>query len=145
MRCRDEEGSALVELTWLTLLLMVPLVYVLLAVFEVQRGAFAVSAASRAAGRAYSLADSDAEGQRQATAAARMALSDQGVPLEGMRVEFDCQPEPGRCLLPGSVITVLVTTQVTLPLAPPALDGDVPSFKVESVHRVPHGKYVEAR
>ena len=43
---RDESGSALVEVVWLGILLMVPLVYVMLSVFDVQRGAFGVSAAA---------------------------------------------------------------------------------------------------
>ena len=34
---RDERGSAVVEFSWLAILLMVPLVYVMLAVFDVQR------------------------------------------------------------------------------------------------------------
>ena len=41
---------------WLDLLLLVPLLWIVLSVFEVQRGAFAVSGAARAAGRAYALA-----------------------------------------------------------------------------------------
>ena len=49
-RALDEQGSALVELTWLSLLLMVPMLWMLVSVFEVQRGAFAVSAAARSAG-----------------------------------------------------------------------------------------------
>jgi len=49
---RGERGTALVEFTWLGVLLLVPLVYVMLSVFEVQRGAYAVSAASRSAARA---------------------------------------------------------------------------------------------
>ena len=57
---RDESGSALVELTWLSLLLLVPLVYVLLAVFAVQSGSYAVSGAARAAARAYALAPDEA-------------------------------------------------------------------------------------
>ena len=36
MRLRDQRGSALVEFTWLAILLMVPLLYIVLAVFEVQ-------------------------------------------------------------------------------------------------------------
>ena len=79
MRSRDEDGSALVEVVWLSLVLMVPLVYILMSVFDVQRGVFAVSAASRAAGRAYTLADTDAEGTREARAAAELALADQGM------------------------------------------------------------------
>ena len=59
---RDERGSALVELTWLGMLLLVPMLWIVLSVFEVQRGAFGVSSAARAAGRAYALAPDDALG-----------------------------------------------------------------------------------
>ena len=144
MTRRGEEGSALIEVTWLAILLMVPLVYVLLSVFDVQRGAFGVSAASRAAGRAYSLADSDAQGRSRARAAARTALADQGFD-DGFDLDITCTPEPRNCLSPGSVITVVVRAQVDLPLAPPALGGGAPSFRVESTHRVPYGTYVEER
>lgn len=142
-RRRDEQGSALVEVTWLSLLLMVPLVYVLLAVFDVQRGAFAVSAASRAAGRAYALAETDAQGGAQAEAAARLALEDQGVDGGGLVLDISCVPDPRDCRAAGSVITVVVRTQVVLPVAPEVLGGDAASFRVESVHRVPRGRYVE--
>ena len=144
MRTRGDDGSALIEVTWLAILLMVPLVYVLLSVFDVQRGAFGVSAASRAAGRAYSLADTDAEGRSRARAAARTALADQGFD-DGFDLDITCTPEPRNCLSPGSVITVVVRAQVDLPLAPAALGGGSPSFRVESTHRVPYGTYVEER
>lgn len=138
----DEEGNAVVEFIWLGLLLLVPLVYVLIAVFDVQRGAFGASAAARAAGRAYTLADNVTQAESRAREAARVALADQG--LKGpFSLEIDCAPLP--CLSPGSVTTVRISTQVTLPLAPDALGGGRPSFRVESVHRVPVGKYVEAR
>ena len=41
---RTDDGTALVEFVWLSLVLLVPLLYVLLAVFEVQRTAYAASA-----------------------------------------------------------------------------------------------------
>lgn len=144
-RQRDEEGSAVIEVVWLSVLLMVPLVYVMLAVFDVQRGAFAASSASRAAGRAYALAASDVEGHRRAVAAARLALEDQGLTADGLEVEVSCRPEPARCLSPGSDITVVVRTSVALPFAPVALGGGAPTVRVESVHRVPYGRYVERR
>ena len=58
-RPRGERGTALVELTWLGILLLVPMIWIVLSVFEVQRGAFGVSAAARSAGRAYALAPDD--------------------------------------------------------------------------------------
>src|SRR5215210_2661674 len=79
MNRRNERGSALVELTWLGLLLLVPLLWIVLSVFEVQRGAFAVSGAARAAGRAYALAPNDALGRARAEAAANQVLVDHGV------------------------------------------------------------------
>ncbi len=144
-RCpRGERGSALIEVTWLAILLLVPLVYVLISVFDVQRGAFGVSAASRAAGRAYALAGTDAEGRSRARAAARTALADQGFD-GGFDLDISCTPLPRNCLSPGSVITVVVRTDVDLPLAPAALGGGAPSFRVDSTHRVPYGTYVEER
>lgn len=143
MKTRREDGSALVEVTWLSLLLMVPLVYVLLSVFDVQRGAFGVSSASRVAGRAYSLADSPAEGERRAREAAAVALRDQGFG-DDFDLEIRCLPDDHACLTPGSVVRVLIRAQVRLPLAPAALGGGAPSFRVESVHEVPYGRYRES-
>ena len=60
---QDERGSALVELTWLGVLLLIPMLWIVLSVFQVQQGAFGVSGAARAAGRAYALAPTDALGK----------------------------------------------------------------------------------
>lgn len=144
-RSRDEDGSALIEVTWLAILLLVPLVYILISVFDVQRGAFGVSTASRAAGRAFSLADTESHGRQQARAAAALALKDQGMGGQAFDLDISCVPTPGNCLSAGSVITVVVRTQVKLPLVPSALGGGAPSFRVESTHRVPYGTYVEER
>lgn len=140
MKRRDEAGNAVVEFIWLGLILLVPLVYILIGVFDVQRGAFGVNSAARAAGRAFTLADDVKQAESRAREAARVALDDQG--MRGpFSLTIDCSPRP--CLSPGSVTTVRVTTQVVLPLAPDVFGGGRPSFRVESVHRVPVGKYVE--
>ena len=92
-RRHDEQGSALVEFVWLAMLLLVPLVYLLLAVFDVQRASFGAAAASRAAGRAYALAATDDEGLRRARDAATVALDDQGV-TEPVDLRVTCEPAP---------------------------------------------------
>ncbi len=140
---RDERGTALIEVTWLSLLLMVPLVYLLMSVFDVQRGAFGVSTASRAAGRAYVLAENPHEARERAQAAAALALRDQGYEDE-FKLSLTCLPDRASCLTPGSVVRVVVRAQVRLPFAPAALGGGAPSVRVESVHEVPYGTYVEA-
>lgn len=137
----DQRGTVLVEVTWLAILLLVPLVYVVLAVFEVQRGAFGVTAAARAAGRAYSIAPSEAAGPVHARAAARVALADQRLAADEAAVALGCTPDPGNCLSPGSVIEVTVGYRVRLPLLPDALGRHAPSIRVDAEHRVPYGTF----
>jgi hypothetical protein len=144
-RERDERGSALIEVTWLSLLLLVPLLYVVLSVFEVQRSAFAVNAATRAAGRAYTLAPSQAEAAARARAAAAVALEDQGLDLSRGALSMTCEPVPGDCLSPGSVVHVRLTYPVALPLMPDALGGNTPSIRVEAGQSVPYGSFRERR
>jgi len=145
VRRRAEGGSALVEFTWLAILLMVPLLYIVVAVFEVQRSAFAVSAAARAAGRAFVLSPSEATAPTRAVAAARVAMADQDLDLDRGRIAFTCDPDPGNCLAPGSTVQVSVSYPVPLPLVPAALGGNTPSIRVEARHRVPYGLFREDR
>lgn len=143
-RRRGEEGSALVELVWLGILLLIPTVWIVVSVFQVQRGAFAVSGAARAAGRAYALAPTDAEGTARAEAAARRALTDQGVPADApLDVTISCTPYPHHCHSGTSVITVVVASRVDLPLMPDVLGGGAPSFAVDATHTVPIGQFQE--
>lgn len=142
-RPRGEDGSALVELTWLGVLLLVPLLWIVVSVFDVQRGAFAVSGAARAAGRAYALAPTDAEGQHRAEAAARQALADQGLHGVPLSVRVTCTPYPHDCHSGTSVITVRIASRVDLPLLPSFLGGHAPSFALDATHIVPIGQFQE--
>lgn len=139
----DQRGTALVELVWLGVLLMVPLVWLVLSVFEVQRGAFAVSAAARASARAYALAPDDASGRARAQAVARQTLADQGSGAMPLDVTVTCRPDPRSCHDGTSVITVRIGSRVDLPLMPDILGGDAPSFVLDAAHTVPIGRYVE--
>ena len=145
LRSRTERGTALVEVTWLSILLLVPLLYIVLAVFEVQRSAFAVTTAARSAGRAYVMAPDEASAAERAEAAAAVALEDQGLELGRSDLVLTCRPDPTNCLAPGSVIDVDVSYPVRLPLIPAALGGNTPSIRVEAVHSVPYGTFREDR
>lgn len=143
-RRRDERGNALVEFVWLGILLLVPLVWVVVSVFEVQRGAFAVSAAARAAGRAYALSPDEETALRRARAVAQQTLDDQGSPGMLAEVRVRCSNGPGRCLEGTSVITVEVVSGVELPAVPDLLKTDESRFRLEASHTVPVGQYVQA-
>jgi Flp pilus assembly protein TadG len=142
-RRRGDRGSALVEVTWLGILLLVPMLWILLSVFEVQRGAFGVEAAARSAARAYALAGNDAEGTRQAELVARRALADQGLGTAPLSVRVSCTPYPADCHSGTSVITVRVESRVDLPLMPEVLGGQAPGFALDATHTVPIGQYQE--
>jgi Flp pilus assembly protein TadG len=89
-RCHGDEGNALVEFVYLSILLMIPLFYALLAVLQIQGAAFAVTEASRQAGRAYVRADTDEDGRTRAAKAVQLALQDQGIHDAGVVPTFDC-------------------------------------------------------
>jgi ferredoxin len=129
-----DAGSALVEFTWLAILLMVPLVYVVLGALSVQRAAFAQTTAAREAARAYATAASDAEGERRAEAAVALAMHDQGVAWTPTDRVIQC----GACTFePGSTFTVDLHTVVPLPFVPHWMCGDrcIAGVPVSAHHR----------
>lgn len=144
-RLGDDQGSALVEFVWLGLVLLVPLVWILLSLFEIQRGTFAVISAARAAGRAYSLAPDQAVARDRAESAARLALDDQGGSTMPLAVEIECSGGPSACLAPSTTVTLTVRSGVRLPFLPAFLSADKSDFDLEASHTVPIGQYVERR
>jgi hypothetical protein len=113
-RCRGDKGNAWVEFVYLSLLLMIPLFYVLLAVFQIQGAAFAVTEASRQAGRAFVRADTPEDGIARATKVVQLALHDQGVDDDSVVPTFVCDPSP--CdLSSGQRVETKVHYTVSLP------------------------------
>ena len=132
-------------MTWLSILLLVPLVYVVLAVFDVQRSAFAVNAATRAAGRAYVLAPTRGGGGRPGPRRRGGRARGPGAAAGRRAVAIGCDPDPRDCLRPGSVVHVRMRCRSRLPLMPDALGGNTPSIRVEAEHTVPYGTFREDR
>ncbi len=131
---RDERGNAVVEFTWLAILLLLPLLYVILAVFDVQRHAYGATAATHAAGRAFILVgrtDGESVARARAYEAARTAMADQGVSIDIDALEITCDPA---CLQPGSTVTVRLIQQVVLPLAPDVLGDGRPTIRLTAAH-----------
>lgn len=140
----DERGTAIVEFVWLAILLLVPLLYIVLAVFDTQRTAYAASAAARSATRAFVTAPDQDTGYARAEAAARLAFADQGID-GSFRLTITCRPAPERCLSPGSVVSAEVRSAADLPLMPTALGDDTPRISVSAIHSSPYGTFREGR
>jgi hypothetical protein len=111
-----EAGSAVVEFVVLAVLLMIPLIYLVMALARVQAGAFAVSMAAREAGRAYVTADATDAAEPRARAAARLAFEDQGFAEQQTRLVLACDGDP--CLRPDGRVRVTASVTVPLPLVP---------------------------
>jgi Flp pilus assembly protein TadG len=121
----EDSGNAMIEFVFLAVLLMIPLVYLLLTVFHVQRAAFAANAATREAGRAFATAATEDAGLGRAYAAAAVALADHSLTLAAGQPGIECDHRP--CLTPGGRIYVTIDTEVPLPFLPRVLDGRAPA------------------
>ena len=111
-----ERGSAVVEFTFLALLLMVPLVYFIITVGQIQGGAFAVVGAADQAAKVYVAQPDAGSGRAAAEQAVMLALADYGHPVDNARMDASCQPSD--CLAPGSAVTITVHLTVPLPFVP---------------------------
>ena len=122
----DESGSASVEFVTAGLLLLVPLVYLVLAMATIQAGALAGEGAARQAARVFVQSASDSAGRDAVARAVEFALADHGVASADVDVEVSCAPVPTECHTRHGLVTVTVRLAVPLPLAPPVLGADTP-------------------
>ncbi|WP_062287973.1 hypothetical protein [Demequina phytophila] len=131
---RAEDGAATVELVALTLVLLVPLLYLVVAVSRVQAGAYAAEAAAYSAARAAVVTGLDsldagatpeealAESRAAADAAAAVAAEDFGIGTAA--VELGCD---GACLAAGSTVIARVELHVPLPGVPALVRAAIPA------------------
>ncbi|MHA7181098.1 hypothetical protein ACX80J_13370 [Arthrobacter sp. MDB2-24] len=110
-----EDGNAVVEFVFLGVVLLVPVVYLVLTVGQLQGGSFAVVGAADQAAKVYVDAPTPQAADSRARQAVRIALADFGFGEDQAAVDIACSEE---CLAPGSTVTVVVRLEVPLPLVP---------------------------
>jgi hypothetical protein len=111
-----QQGSAVVEFTFLALLLMVPLVYFIITMGQIQGGSFAVVGAADQAAKVYVSQPDGQSAQRAAEQAALVALADYGHPAGNAQISTSCDPVD--CQAAGTAVTVTVSLRVPLPFVP---------------------------
>lgn len=133
----DDRGSAALEFILVGLLLLVPLVYVVVALGLIQGQSLGAEAAARHIARAVSTA-SDVHDARARADAVLAAVSEE-YGLDDVDLSIHCTPSGAACPRSGATLHVRVRTTVTLPLVPPVLDLDriaaVP-IEASSAHKV---------
>ena len=116
-----ERGSASLEFITAGLILLVPLVYLVLAMAALQGGALAVEGAARQAARVYVQAPDEATATERAERAVQFGLTDYGIDPAGAEVNVACEAGVNGCLTRQGTVTVTVRIRVALPLVPDLL------------------------
>lgn len=116
-------GSASLEFLTVGLVLLVPLVYLVLALASIQAAAFAAEGAARQAARVFVQSADEGSAGASAERALQFALADHGVD-GGADLGVACSATP--CLTRRGYVTVSVDLEVPLPLMPSVLPGDFP-------------------
>ena len=141
-RVSDDGGSAVIEFSWLAILLLIPLIYLVLCLARLQAGSYAVTQAARESARAFVTAEDDESARARSHTAAEIAFADQGFDGQG-QLGLACTASP--CLSPGASVTTRAAVAVPLPLAPAFLADVVPlQIPVSATQVAPVPEY-EAR
>ena len=130
----DDSGSASLEFITVGLLLLVPVVYLVLALSALESASFGVEGAARQATRVFVQSESEGAAESAARTAIQVTLADYGLDARDAQVAITCRPNPSDCLTRRGFVTVTITTTVPLPLMPPVLQLHLPAgIPVQSV------------
>ena len=121
---RGEAGSASLEFITAGMILLVPLVYLVIALSALQGGALAVEGAARQAARVYVQAPDEATATDRARRAVAFALADYGLNPGDAEIAITCANGPTHCLTRRGLVTVTVRIGIALPLVPDLLAMD---------------------
>ena len=129
LRHDGERASAIIEFIFVAVLVLVPLVYLIVAVAVVQRSRLATTNAARDVGRAIATSATAGQAEVRAQAALRAALHGQGLTPAEVELRYvdagaDCRGAATLpSLSPASVFAVCVIRHQPLPAVPTVLSG----------------------
>jgi hypothetical protein len=122
-----EEGSAAIEFITVGMLLLVPIVYLVIALSSIQSASFGVEGAARQAARVFVQAETVGAGEGAAARAVAVTLADYGLDAGDAEVVISCRPDPSDCLTRRGFVTVTISIVAPLPLFPAVLGTDIPA------------------
>lgn len=129
----EERGSASLEFLTVGLLMLVPLIYVVVALGQIQHQALGAEAAARHVARAISLSSDAASAGSSASEVLSAVMAEYDLDASATSLSISCVPASVSCPTAGATVRVLVATRVSLPLAPPVLGLDqIASVPVEA-------------
>jgi Flp pilus assembly protein TadG len=120
----DDRGSASLEFILVGVMLLVPLVYLIVALGAIQEHALGAEAGARHIARVISTAPDERSARERAERVRRSIAAEYGISDADLAVTVQCRPVSAPCPRGGATVVVAVRTSVPLPLAPPVLGLD---------------------
>ncbi|HWS50023.1 MAG TPA: TadE family protein [Microbacterium sp.] len=120
----NDDGSAALEFITVGVILLVPLVYLVIALGVIQEQTLGAEAAARHTARVISQApDADSAASRSDAVLAGV-IAEYGLDADAVRVGMTCTPAGVECPSAGATVIVTVATRVSLPFVPPVFGLD---------------------
>lgn len=120
----DDEGSAALEFITVGVILLVPLVYLIIALGAIQEQTLGVEAAARHTARAIATAPDAETAARRGDAVLTGVIAEYGLDAGEVDVTLSCAPVGSGCPAAGATLIVSVNARVRLPLIPPLFGLD---------------------
>ena len=128
-----ERGSAALEFILVGLLLLVPVIYLTVALGLIQGQSMGVESAARHVARAVAQSADGADARASADRILRSVVDEYDLDPAAVDLALSCRPQGAACPQAGATLVVTVRTRVALPLVPPVLGLDrIASIPVES-------------
>ncbi len=119
-----DEGSAALEFIVVGLVLLVPIVYLIVALGAIQGQALGVETGARQLARTIADAPDAVTADARAGRVLDAIVAEYGLDPASVAVTITCTDGGGDCPAAGSLLSVTVTTSVPLPLVPAVLGLD---------------------
>lgn len=114
----DDEGSAALEFIAVGVILLVPLVYLIIALGAIQEQTLGVEAAARHTVRAIALAPDAATAAARSEQVLSSVVEQYGIDDGTLEVSMVCPGADGECPRAGATVMLTITASVSLPLIP---------------------------
>jgi Flp pilus assembly protein TadG len=117
----DDAGSASLEFILAGLVLLVPLLYLVVALGAIQSSALGVEAGARHLARSIASAPDAATADARAERIRAAVAEEYGISADALEVAVACEPAGAECPAAGATLIVTAATRVALPLVPDVL------------------------
>ncbi len=114
----DDSGSAALEFILVGVVLLVPIVYLIVAMGQIQAHALGVEAGARHLARTIATASDRGEADERAVRVIDAIAQEYGIAADAVEVAVACTPVASPCPQAGATVRVTVRAEVALPLVP---------------------------